>query len=121
MSTSLSATGSGRVGVDESIGLLVVHRGAVFNASSQSSDTAVVDRQACTEADMSSFAPSCCLAVTGVIAVCIAFGGMFHLLHQLSVNLDAVVSTSRRSELIGWSQKWLQMWDVVITLKYRRE
>ena len=79
MSTSPSATGSGRVGVDESIGLLVVHRGAVFNASSQSSDTAAVDRQACSDPVMASAAPSCCLAVTGVIAVCVAFGGMYHL------------------------------------------
>ena len=98
MSTSLSATGTGRVGVDESIGLLVVHRGAVFNASSQSSETAAVDVQACTEAAMTSSVPSCCLSVTGVIAVCVAFVGMFHLLHQLILDLDAMVSTARRIE-----------------------
>ena len=36
---------------------------------------------------------SCCIIVLGTVALCVAFGGMYHLLHQISIGVEQLVST----------------------------
>ena len=36
---------------------------------------------------------SCFMMVLGTVALCVAFGGMYHLLHQISIGVEELVST----------------------------